>query len=186
MNAGMRRATAIGLVVLLAGGCWYHRVDVPNPVMHATKDSETVWGRLWRPVTIEPGASCPSGMFKEVVVRSNWGFSLIRLATLGLVAPARVERHCARAELIDPGVPPNTLPSAPPGGRTYVSVLYGAAQGENPRDCNNRGLASVKIRPNPFFDLVSVATVGLVSPVRLGWTCVPAASPSGGNAGGAP
>lgn len=179
MMARLRLAVLMTLTVVAANGCWYHRVDVPSPVMPATMESETVWGTLWRSATITPGPTCPSGMFKEVVVRSNWGFSLIRVATLGLVAPARVERHCARAEIIDAGVPPNPQPSGGPGGATYLSVLYGVGQLEPAPRCNDRGLAVVQVRPNPLFDLASAATVGLFSPMRLGWRCVPATPASG-------
>jgi hypothetical protein len=76
-------------------------------------------------------------------------------------------------------MPPNSLPTGVPGGATFISVIYGTLQRETTPRCNDRGIQGVYLRPNPFFDMVSAVTVGLVSPTRVGWSCVAAA-------GGAP
>jgi hypothetical protein len=164
-------APAVFAVLLLAG-CWYHRVDVPSPVTVAAESSETAWTFLWRSRAIEPGAECVTGSLKEVVVRSNWGFSLLRVATLGLVAPVRLERHCARPIIHDVATLPDTGASAPPGRATYWSIGWGSYQGEPGPDCNGRPIAKVVLKANPVFDFLSLVTLGAASPTRVGWECV--------------
>ncbi len=174
----------IALAAFLLAGCWYHRVDVPSPVTNATESSETTWSFLWRSKQLEPDPTCVNGL-KEVVVRSNWVFSLLKVATLGLVAPARVERHCARATIIDEAPPPDTAANGPPGGATYWSLVWGTYQREPRPPCNDRPIAKVILKINPVFDLLSVVSLGAASPARIRWECVPSRGAQPSSAGAA-
>jgi len=164
-------------MTFLLSGCWYHRVDVPSPVTYATKSTETTWAFFWRSEEIKPDAVCVNGL-KEVTVRSNWGFSILRVVTLGLVAPARVERHCARAIIRDEFSPPDTAANGPPGGATFWSVVWGSYQREPTPPCNDRPIARVILKINPAFDLLSVVSLGGASPARIRWECVKRPAPT--------
>lgn len=162
------------IALLTLTGCWYHRVEVPSSVTYASEERFTLWATGWRAAKIDAGDECPSQTIKQVTVRGNWGYSLIRLATLGLVAPTRVERHCARARIDDANTPPDTGAITGPDGATYWSIGLGKLMQYEPTpQCRGRGLDTVAVRPNPLFDLMSVGTVGLVSPLRIGWKCRP-------------
>ncbi|MGH2348608.1 MAG: hypothetical protein ACRDFT_03975 [bacterium] len=173
MRRVLRISPVPALAAVLLSGCWYHRVLVPSPVTAAAEETRTYWSFLWRSTRVTPALTCIEPSFKEVVVRSNWGFGLLTVATLGLVAPVRVEQHCARPVIVDEVASPDTAPSAPPGSATYWSVFWGAIQRERTPQCNERPLKEVVVRSNPAFNLLSVGTLGLVAPARIGWHCVP-------------
>lgn len=151
------------LIPLIASGCWTHRIQTMSPVASAGADSAryTNWAFLWRSNIARPSNECMSKELKDVVVKSNWGFSLIRAGTLGLVAPITFERGCA-APMID----------AEEGGKvashgaTHVAVLWDAAEKDPVVACDKRAMTQLAIKPNPFFDIISAATLGLISPVR--------------------
>jgi hypothetical protein len=166
----LRLGIVAGLGVLTVGsaGCWYHRVNVSSPVTEAQQVSNTEWAFLWHAKRIAPDAMCPSRGLQSVVVRSNWAFSLLSVATLGLVSVAKVERHCARAMMETA----DTTTPGPEGGATYLSIAWGAYQKEPEPGCNGRPIAQVDVKANPFFDVVSLIG-GVFAPARIRWYCVP-------------
>lgn len=176
MRGGNRATVAlIALLSLSSSGCWYHRAEAPTPVRPAGLDSlaYTSWSFLWRSNRTRPSPECVSNALKEVTVRSNLAFSLIRAGTLGLIAPVRFERQCA-APMIDP----------PPGGQTashgatHVSIGWGNVMNRDPAvDCDARPVREVAVRPNPLFDILTAATIGLVAPARIRAYCAPAPEP---------
>ena len=58
------------------------------------------------------------------------------------------------------------------GSETVWSLLWGAVQ-ENPSidNCQGQDLAEVTVHSNLAYALLTVATLGLVSPVRVEWYC---------------
>jgi len=164
-----RTVLLVTLIALNSSACWTHRVRAPSPVTDAGPDSlaVTTWSFFWRSNDARPSPECVTETLKEVEVRGNWGFSLIRAGTLGLVAPASFERRCA-APMIDP----------PPGGdveshgATHVATGWGYVAVREPAvHCGNRPIQRVALRPNPLFDLIAAATVGLVAPARVRAYC---------------
>jgi hypothetical protein len=166
----MRRSLPLVVAVALAAsGCWTHRVGVPSPVANAGPDSlpVTTWAFLWRSNEVRPSPECMSETLQEVTVRANWGYSLIRAATLGLVAPASFDRRCA-APLIDPPAGGRV----PSHGATHVSTLWGRFLTLSPAvGCDARPMARLALRPNPFFDILAAATAGAIAPVRVRAYC---------------
>ena len=163
-------ATAVSLLlVLVMSGCWSHRVQTMSPVTSAGQDSlrYTSWAFFWRSNVTQPSPECVSGGLKDVVVHSNWGFSLVRAATLGAVAPVEFERRCA-TPIIDPPAA-DTVTS---DGGTHVSLLWDTADRDPTVQCGDRPMARVAVKPNPLFDLLSAGTLGLVSPARVRAYCV--------------
>lgn len=173
MRPVLRVRAALALAPVLLSGCWYHRVEVPSPVTAAAEETRTYWSFLWKSTRVTPAPTCIEPLFKAVVVRSNWGFGLLTVATLGLVAPVRVEQHCARPIIIDEVSSPDSAASAPSGSATYWSVFWGGMQREPTPQCNERPLKEVVLRSNLAFNLLSVGTLGVVAPARIGWHCVP-------------
>ena len=89
---------ALPLAALLLAGCWYHRIEVPSPVMAATEyQSATYWSFFWGVWQREPQPeNCNGQALKEVKTSSNLAFALLTAATLGLVAPERITWKCAK------------------------------------------------------------------------------------------
>jgi len=107
----VRAAEFTGLLALivLVSGCWYHRIEVGSPVAKATEYQGAVaWSLVWGAVQNDPVPdNCNGQALAEVKVASNFGFALLTVVTLGLVAPERVEWKCAKAA---------PAPGAIPGG----------------------------------------------------------------------
>jgi hypothetical protein len=177
MTSAIRPTVVAILVGVLVSACWYHRVALSSTdATDAAVERSTEWSFFWKPVHADTTVTCDQGL-QGVVVRGNWGFSLLRLVTLGIVGPARVERHCARAVIIDRATPPDTAPPAPPGSVTAWSTGWGVLQYEPPFKCNGRAFTEVRVKANPLYDLISVVSAGGVSPASLGWSCVPGNPP---------
>jgi hypothetical protein len=121
----LQRTASIGMVawITLAAGCSTHRVQAdgvgrlvqPMPVLvkadTVLKPSITVWSLLWGVAELpdEVSLACGNRGLKDVAVKSNVGYTLLTLITLGLVAPRRVEAYCVTPD-------PEPGPLAPPGG----------------------------------------------------------------------
>ncbi len=98
----LRAAGPVTLTValLLQAGCWYHRVEVSSPVAKATEYKGAVaWSLFWGALQNDPVPdNCNGQALAEVRVSSNFGFALLTVVTLGLVAPEQVEWKCAKAQ----------------------------------------------------------------------------------------
>jgi len=105
---------------LVAGGCYYHRVEVassdrvserPGVPPTGKTGSATAWSFLFG--TAHSGGITPDALaqycnnlpLREVTVKSNPLFFLITAVTLGLVAPAQVEWHCTRPMPVEGEMP---------------------------------------------------------------------------------
>ncbi|MFN0181167.1 MAG: hypothetical protein ACKVZ0_20365 [Gemmatimonadales bacterium] len=60
-----------------------------------------------------------------------------------------------------------------PGGDVVVSVAWGLAKQEPKIDCNNQPLDEVTVRDNFGFTLITILTLGFVSPKKIEWRCAP-------------
>lgn len=61
-------------------------------------NKKTTWSFLWglvQPKDINPNCDSRSNHMNKVTVKNNLGFSLISVATLGIVMPQRMEWCCA-------------------------------------------------------------------------------------------
>lgn len=128
----MTRRCALDWVVvawltLWGGGCYYHRVEVASSDRETERSgvpptgktgSATGWTFLYggfHSGGITPDAlarECNNLPLREVTVRSNPIFFLITVVTLGAVAPARLEWHCTKPQIVEGEMPspPDSLP----------------------------------------------------------------------------
>ena len=79
----------------LLSGCYEYR-QTAQGVTPATNAHRTQWSLAWGLAKNGPlPADCQGAALQQVTVRDNLGFTLITVATLGLVNPKRVEWSCA-------------------------------------------------------------------------------------------
>jgi len=105
MNASVVRVRSATLAVLLClaigAACYHYRAQVPEAAGAPATEyvGDVVWSFVWGLVQENPRIdNCQGQALAEVRVTSNFGFALMTVATLGLVAPARVEWRCAKAQ----------------------------------------------------------------------------------------
>lgn len=81
-----------------AGGCYEYRANAPGvtPVTdHVKQGGEVILSVAWGLAKQVPKIDCNGQPLAEVTVRNNLGFTLITIATLGLVSPKKIEWKCA-------------------------------------------------------------------------------------------
>jgi hypothetical protein len=96
------RAVVVAWVVLCLAGCYHYRLTPVGPdhepIPPATEpESVTVWSFGWGLVSqplIRP-ANCQGNGTAEVTTTTNFGFALLTVVSLGVVAPLEVEWRCA-------------------------------------------------------------------------------------------
>ena len=100
--------SALSLTLVLCSACWYHRVDVPSPVTKGTEyEGAVYWSFFWGAIQKEdPVSNCQGQALAEVKVSSNLAFALLKVATLGIVAPEHVAWRCAKAQPDEGVIPP--------------------------------------------------------------------------------
>src|SRR6266550_3114977 len=82
------------IALLLGQGCFAYRVPAPYRPS-AVDGGEVVWAFAWGLAVEKPRLGrCDSLPLTYVTARSNLGFTLITVATLGLLAPIRLEWGC--------------------------------------------------------------------------------------------
>jgi hypothetical protein len=88
---------ALLLGTLLLQGCFAYRVPAPyRPV--AVDGGEVVWAFAWGLAVEHPRLGrCSDLPLTYVTARSNVGFTLLTVLTLGLVAPIKLEWGCTPA-----------------------------------------------------------------------------------------
>jgi hypothetical protein len=95
----VRKSLMLGctLAWLLLPGCYHYRVTAPDTARATEPRSEVLWSLFWglSQQNIDTRASCQGNPVAEVHTSTNLGFSLLTLATLGIVAPLTVEWVCA-------------------------------------------------------------------------------------------
>ncbi len=99
-------ATALLVCLALAPACYHYRAQVPDVAGAPSTEyaGEVVWSLVWGLVQQNPQIdNCHGQALAEVRVTTNFGFTLLTVATLGLVAPAKVEWRCAKPTVV-PGV----------------------------------------------------------------------------------
>jgi len=68
--------------------------------------------------------------------------------------------------------PPNVAPATEVQGEVVWSFAWGLAQEQpNIANCNDQALAEVTVQDNLAFSLLTVVTLGIVSPKRIEWKC---------------
>ena len=92
-------AVRLVLVLLIAiPGCSTNRINRPNDWAPATDvKSQTVWSFFWGNVhqDVHP-PNCHGPGLSEVTVKSNLGFHLISILSLGIAVPVTIEWVCAK------------------------------------------------------------------------------------------
>lgn len=96
------------LTSFLLSGCYHYRAAARQPAGEdavggsrgvAASGGEVVWSLLWGAVQETPTIdNCQGEDLAEVTVHTNLAFSLLTVATVGLVAPAEVEWWCAKPD----------------------------------------------------------------------------------------
>jgi hypothetical protein len=90
---------ALALALVFAtSGCATNRISSPDRWAHATQpERETVWSFLWGSVQqdVRP-PNCPGPGLSEVTVKSNVGFALVSVLSLGIAMPVTIEWRCAK------------------------------------------------------------------------------------------
>ena len=97
----MRHRLAVGCLSLLLGvqtGCYHYRVSGEDVPVGSEAKQATLWSSLWgtRQQNINTGLTCLSNPTAEVTMSSNFGYALLTVLSLGLVAPIDVEWKCAK------------------------------------------------------------------------------------------
>jgi hypothetical protein len=90
------RALGMGLLLALHTGCYEFRstaLSVPPVTDARTRTSGSFFWGLVKNNALP--IDCNGGALSNVTVHDNLGFSLINVATLGIVNLKRVEVHCA-------------------------------------------------------------------------------------------
>jgi hypothetical protein len=101
--SGLRPAALV--LALALGGCYSHRVSTVGSGPDGTPPPATeyrgavAWSLLWGLVekTPPPPTECRGDGLAEVRASSNFAYDLLAVATLGAVAPVRLDWRCARA-----------------------------------------------------------------------------------------
>lgn len=89
----MKRISLV-LAILLVEGCFAYRVPAPYRPS-AVDGGEVVWAFAWGLAVEQPSLGrCADLPLTYVTARSNIGFTLLTVATLGLVAPIKLEWGC--------------------------------------------------------------------------------------------
>lgn len=95
------RGRAAFLCVLLFvasanSACYTYRAQAPGMQPKTEPESQVVWSFAWGLVQGAPEIeNCGEGALATVTTRSNYGFSLLTVVTLGLVSPMKIEWSCA-------------------------------------------------------------------------------------------
>ena len=63
------------------------------------------------------------------------------------------------------------FPGVTDDGEVVWSFFWGLAKEDPTIDCNGQPLAEVTVRDNLAFSILTVVTVGLVSPKKVEWKC---------------
>jgi hypothetical protein len=91
-------------------------------------EGKVVWSFFWGAIEEIPAVNrCDELPLAEVRVRSNLGFSLISLATLGIASPMRLDWKCAKPS--PAGGDLNLIPEPAGVGSGAPDRLLGAAAG---------------------------------------------------------
>jgi len=111
--------------LLLAGACFQYRVAAPGPVSPGVTEpkGEVLWAFLWGFIVESPRVdNCQGQGMAEVTTKSNLGFAIITVATLGIVSPLQVEWRCAPPNPGTGGIPPagaeGAIPATPSAADT--------------------------------------------------------------------
>ena len=97
----MRHRLVVGCLSLLLGvqtGCYHYRVSGEDVPAGSEAKQATLWSSLWgtRQQNINTGQTCLSNPTAEVTMSSNFGYAVLTVLSLGLVAPIDVEWKCAK------------------------------------------------------------------------------------------
>ena len=89
---------ALALLVI-SSGCATNRISDPDrwPPTSAIVESKTVWTFFWGTVhqDVRP-TSCLGPGLAEVTVKSNIGYALVSVLSLGTAMPVTIEWRCAK------------------------------------------------------------------------------------------
>lgn len=105
------------VLVLALSGCYAHSVSTVGTNPQGTPGPSTdyegtiAWSLLWGVVEKVPVPdNCQGQPLAEVKASSNFAFDVLKVATLGAVAPVRLDWLCARPtpEVGDFPVPPDS------------------------------------------------------------------------------
>ena len=96
-----RHRLAVGCLSLLLGlqtGCYHYRVSGEDVPVGSEAKQATLWSSLWgaRQQNINTSQTCLSNPTAEVTMSGNFGYALLTVLSLGLVAPIDVEWKCAK------------------------------------------------------------------------------------------
>jgi Bor protein len=95
------RIVLVLIPVVLGQGCYSYRVQAPKPDPATEYQQKTVSGLFWGLYPIDKttvaAADCKSNAIDEVEARTNMGFILVSVATLGVWSPMNLRWRCAKA-----------------------------------------------------------------------------------------
>jgi hypothetical protein len=84
----------LALILLLGAACYAYRVPFPYRTS-AVEGSEVVWSFAWGLAVERPQlGKCDTMPLTYVTARTNLGFTLLTIASLGFVAPIKLEWGC--------------------------------------------------------------------------------------------
>ncbi len=98
----IRKGVIIVAIALVLSSCYTHRVT--TEAQEGTELSKPVtsnaffWGLVQKPAEIHTPVCDSLGVngMSQVVVKSNFGYSLITVATLGIWSPVQIQWKCSK------------------------------------------------------------------------------------------
>jgi hypothetical protein len=112
--------------LLLSSSCYHYRVAAPNVSAATDPQPERVtqwaffWGALEQP--FDASCLCMNNAIKQTTATTNYGYALLAVVSLGILAPMQVEVVCANPPPGSPPTAPSPAPLLTPGCATAFGV----------------------------------------------------------------
>lgn len=109
------RSASLGFLLVASAGCYEYVVTTPNPeagTEYRTRTGHSLfWGLIKSRIEAQDAVCQQSQTFADVTVSSNFGYSLLTVATLGIWSPMKVKYRCGKRQS-GPGGPPEAPAAA--------------------------------------------------------------------------
>ncbi len=85
-------------LLFIQTGCYHYHVTAPKPDPATDYEHRTVHSFLWGLIQSDNvrATDCVSNALDEVHITTNFGYSIVSVATLGMWVPLDVEWRCAK------------------------------------------------------------------------------------------
>ncbi|HWJ26897.1 MAG TPA: hypothetical protein VNS32_10170 [Flavisolibacter sp.] len=101
MKRSLSTLTITGLLVLhliTTEGCYHYRIQTTNPDPATSYQKKVVWSYCWGLINKPQNFVVPNcnnnNALDEVLVTTNFGYSILTIVTLGIVCPLEMKWKC--------------------------------------------------------------------------------------------